>query len=409
MRAYAKALEARLAIAGSSDEGTAPELSPCPPSAVFERAVSWAHSAQWSECDLYQQCPEPVAGTSLIVASNSLSECDESALVRVRSLVESSRPGSVAVLVENGTEKASRWLMRLRRDWVGGSGKLGAVMPCGADLGGDRSAHCRACWMSRREAFHETELVNRFRTFCAESRPDRRNWDVFENRLLSWSYAVLEVRGSGTRPRHGKAAGPVAHRWIDRYDHPFPGRFLRRARARRRPACDAQLVEAALVPLASSRTSSHPTRAPGSGGRRSTASSSRICPARCELPVPLLAAQAHLQVLRLCDGSGWQQAGVCGGQQTAREVVSLGQAPIPPTQEVDLLRGFGLLVLDPSIRCSPRRSEVGIGSKTPAEAAISLGKRLATSCSPAEAADVQEVSCPYRQATDSSASVFARR
>ena len=186
--AYAEALEVRLGKSGHGGETASS-------SHVLERAAGWARSSRWHECDLNGSCPPPAAGRSLIVASNSLSECGAGALARVRALAESSPPGSLALLVENGSERTSRWLMGLRRDWTDDSGRLAALAPCGDGLDGRAGSACRACWVSRREAFHETALVNCFRTCWGEDAVDRRSWDAFENRLLSWSYAVLEVDG----------------------------------------------------------------------------------------------------------------------------------------------------------------------------------------------------------------------
>ena len=199
--AYAEALDARL---HESECGDATAGSSRP----LHRAADWARSARWHECDLNESCPPPADGLSLIVASNSLSECNEGARARVRALAESSHPGSLALLVENGSERTSRWLMGLRRSWIGGSGRLAAVAPCGGGFDGRNGNECRACWMSRREAFHETALVNCFRTCWGESAADRRSWDTFENRLLSWSYGVVEVAEGGAR-RKGSDPAPA--------------------------------------------------------------------------------------------------------------------------------------------------------------------------------------------------------
>ena len=202
--AYAEALETRIGKSGPGNEA-----GPLRSSAILGRAASWARSSQWHECDLNESCPPPAEGVSLIVASNSLSECDEGARLRVRSLIEASQPGSLALLVENGSEWTSRWLMSLRRSWTDGSARLAAIAPCGGGLEGDAGKKCHACWMSRREAFHETALVNCFRACWGESAADRRSWDAFENRLLSWSYAVLEVDGGRDARQGGCGVEPA--------------------------------------------------------------------------------------------------------------------------------------------------------------------------------------------------------
>lgn len=201
--AYAEALQARF-TARRVECGEAAERLP-----ILERAAEWARAAVWEERDLDRSCLEPAEGLSLIVASNSLSECGEGGREHVRGLIESSSPGSMAVLVENGSEQTARWLMDLRRGWVQRSERLEAVGPCGDGLSGDRDGGCHACWMSRREAFHETALVRSFRASWGDSCADRRSWDVFDNRLLSWSYATLTVT-AGDRPRPKARRCPVA-------------------------------------------------------------------------------------------------------------------------------------------------------------------------------------------------------
>jgi superfamily II DNA helicase RecQ len=144
--------------------------------------------------DIEQSVPD-LTNASVVVASNVINELREEATkpALVERLSQLS-DGALCILVEAGSQVRSHALNRFKRSLTNGAG-LVPVIPCGMEFGGEQPNQCDKCWNSRRESFHETELFSRLLTLFRESETgdDRsRKKREFDNRLLSWTYVVLQ-------------------------------------------------------------------------------------------------------------------------------------------------------------------------------------------------------------------------
>src|SRR5205085_8701155 len=95
---------------------------------------------------------------------------------------------AAVVIIEPGERDIAKSLMAWRRGLVNREAGLIPVGPCGQEFGGRLPDACSNCWNIRREAFHPSSL---YRAFRSATGLRAKEFDDFENRLLSWSYTML--------------------------------------------------------------------------------------------------------------------------------------------------------------------------------------------------------------------------
>src|SRR5262249_50883925 len=106
--------------------------------------------------------------------------------------------------------RSSEALMRWRRELVNDTRAVTPIGPCGQEFGVTQPIACDSCWNSRREGFHQTALYRAIRDACGALAGERTRYDELENRLLSWSYALL-VRLNNFSSGYRASYRPVPH------------------------------------------------------------------------------------------------------------------------------------------------------------------------------------------------------
>lgn len=158
---------------------------------ILERVSSWASRATWQHLDLDKASPDSKFQANLVVMANVWNELDPQGRSNCEGLLEGMDDGAIAVIIEPGNRTAASSLMKWRRSFCNRVPRLTSLAPCGQEFGTSLPEHCDDCWNLRRESFHQPYLYREFRDGCCEIVPDRRSFDEYENRLLSWSYVVL--------------------------------------------------------------------------------------------------------------------------------------------------------------------------------------------------------------------------
>ncbi len=221
VNAYARALAERLA--SRRDEGTQPGNI----SDILRLVHDWALAADWRRHDLEDAIPVLGERPNLIVGANVWNELREPGRANFDGLLRGLPTDGLAIVVEPGDRRKAAALMGWRRHFLATSPGFAALGPCGQEFGAALPACCDRCWNMRREAFHQHALYQAFRAAIAALRPyHKRSFDHFENRLLSWSYAVIgRSRGvpDGGAPSHNPLSpnmgieGPLSLRYIGSY------------------------------------------------------------------------------------------------------------------------------------------------------------------------------------------------
>lgn len=222
LTAYVNALARRLSAV--NDESEAQESRQR--AAILTKVHDWANDGTspnaWLQIDLDRDLPSLSTIPNIVVASNVLKELRPSGLGNLEELLRKLPPDGIGIVIEPGDKGSSESLMRWRRRLVHGTKGLYSLAPCGQEHGGNLPELCDGCWSARREAFHQPPLYEAFRKACAVLTPDGRPFDQFENKLLSWSYAVV----GRCEPGHCNvgAVTPVSNDEV--IDNPLVMRFI---------------------------------------------------------------------------------------------------------------------------------------------------------------------------------------
>ncbi|MBX5490759.1 MAG: DEAD/DEAH box helicase [Chloroflexi bacterium] len=198
VKAYAAALARRIqgrAVVEGSNAAAAAGID------LLMRIQGWATEATWRPHDLdAAPLPSDVCG-NLIVLGNVLNELSGRARKHVTASLHDLAEEAVVAVIEPGSRDLARQLMRWRRSLLANGSGLAPLGPCGQEFGQHLPDACNRCWISRREAFQQTPLFTAFhhatREFTdfhlatREFTDNQRRFDEFDNKLLSWSYALL--------------------------------------------------------------------------------------------------------------------------------------------------------------------------------------------------------------------------
>ncbi|MBD2121055.1 DEAD/DEAH box helicase [Trichocoleus sp. FACHB-262] len=188
VNAYAEALQQKLNLAQSLPQTET--LDDC--SDIAQLVHSWAISATWHLQNLEVQNTlsfdyEP----NLVIAANVWNDLQEQGQANFDTLLQHLPAQAIAIVLEPGHECAAKSLMSWRRQFCQQNEHFRTLAPCGQEFGSALPQACTSCWNGRREAFHQTALYQAFRQACQPHLGDKRSFDQYENKLLSWSYVVV--------------------------------------------------------------------------------------------------------------------------------------------------------------------------------------------------------------------------
>jgi len=162
------------------------------PDLFIEKAIGACDETQWIEHDLTQEQIHFQEPPSHVFAGYILNELERMRDSQYLSDTLCCLPeGTVTILMEPGSGHASKKLMRYRKR-LAASGKFNRHGPCGSEYGADFPPACDNCWNARRESLHEPDLYRCIREISSREQADKRGFDEFENKLLSWSYVWLK-------------------------------------------------------------------------------------------------------------------------------------------------------------------------------------------------------------------------
>ena len=162
-----------------------------PRSDILHHVHSWASAATWHQLDLEMGVPSPDFEPNLVIMANVWNELGSQGKENFETFLRTLPQGAIAIVIEPGNEIAASSLMAWRRRFVEQNPEFISLAPCGQEYGNRLPASCTDCWNFRRESFHQPPLYRAFREACNKLLPDKRSFDDYENRLLSWSYVVL--------------------------------------------------------------------------------------------------------------------------------------------------------------------------------------------------------------------------
>lgn len=185
----------------------------------------WARTAQWKQHDLNIESFDYDA-PNLLIASNSFNELQKTGRRHLESAILSLSVQGVAIIIEPGDRKKSQDLMNWRYRLVKTHPSMIRVMgPCGHTRSSPLTEACSTCWNGRRESLHQPLLYKQFRLEVAALKGgDNRPFDDFENKLLSWTYTLLQ-KNEGDCHDQERIRIQDSQTWPDEVSLVFVGTF----------------------------------------------------------------------------------------------------------------------------------------------------------------------------------------
>lgn len=160
---------------------------------LLQKVIHWSENIYWEEFDFNNQYTKENNGTNLVILSNIWNEFTQTgAKDNVEELFNSLPDGTIIVLLEPGDKNNTTELMRWRADFLSRNPSFISIAPCGENDINPQPNICSKCWASRRESFHQSPLYLAFRKECEKKLGDTRSFDIHQNKLLSWSYVVIQ-------------------------------------------------------------------------------------------------------------------------------------------------------------------------------------------------------------------------
>lgn len=203
--AYASSLSERQWASGHRSE-----------SPILSKVQEWIQQATWQPADL-THAPLPVPqNRAILIASNVMNEVDDKGKDNLGRTIANLPVNSLALIIEPGDSAKTQALNRWRHGLLSSCHGIIALAPCCEDDPVQVSSPCCKCWNARRESLHQSLLYKQFRREAVKLAPDSRQFDDFENELLSWSYVWLERSDQLSSGGHVAVSG----------NHRFRTRFL---------------------------------------------------------------------------------------------------------------------------------------------------------------------------------------
>ena len=186
------------------------------------KVIAALQETNWLEVNLEKGSDLPNSyNPNLIVASNIFNELNQVGQSNLGKLIKRLPEGSTALLIEPGDQRCAKTLMSWRKDMIA-SGEFSSQGVCNLQNGD--SVTCNNCWNSRRQSFHQTILYRTFQKAAKQFVEDKREFEEFENNLLSWS-AVWVTRGNPEQQEEQSFLVSPGDIWPDDYPLQYIGRY----------------------------------------------------------------------------------------------------------------------------------------------------------------------------------------